>query len=513
MTITMNRKLSGVLGKLQNCQKTKRNYNLKRCNVHLTLIVFLLTNIFCLGINPISGLAQEGHSNYVWPTDTLVLQKLHHWQGEKFGLLMHWGTYSEWGIVESWSLCPEDEGWTKRTGKYADDYFTYKKAYENLQTTFNPVDFNPDKWASAAKAAGMKYVVFTTKHHDGFCMFDTKQTDYKVTSSKTPFSSNPKANIAKEVFSSFRKQGFMIGAYFSKPDWHVPYYWWPYFPPKDRNVNYDPAKYPDVWNKFKQFTYNQIQELMTGYGSMDILWLDGGWVRPYSEKEQKEQHIFNQDIDMPKIAAMARKNQPGLIVVDRAVGGPYENYQTPEQQVPDKPLDHPWESCITMGNSWSYVPGDHYKPTNTLIHLLIRIVSRGGNFLLNIGPSPKGDWSDTAYARLKEIGSWMKINSSAIYNSKPIAPYAKDNLVFTQSEDGKATFIFILTDDKNTAGNLTVPTNIQLPLGLISAKSKITVLGQPDWKTKLDEKTASLQIKQKGSATIKYALVLKVSKP
>ncbi|UAY56160.1 alpha-L-fucosidase [Arachidicoccus terrestris] len=473
------------------------------CRVALLLLLFCATLL--------RTYAQEEKNDYVWPTDSLVLQKLHHWQGEKFGLLMHWGTYSEWGIVESWSLCPEDEGWTQRKGPYADNYFAYKKAYENLQTTFNPTDFNPDKWAKAAKDAGMKYVVFTTKHHDGFCMFDTKQTDYKVTSSKTPFSSNPKANIAKEVFNSFRKEGLMIGAYFSKPDWNTPYYWWPYFPPKDRNVNYDPAKYPKKWNQFKTFTYNQIKELMTGYGSVDILWLDGGWVRPHTLEEQKENHVYNQDIDMPKIAAMARKYQPGILVVDRAVGGPYENYQTPEQQVPDKPLDHPWETCMTMGNSWSYVPDDHYKPTNTLIHLLIRIVSRGGNFLLNIGPSPKGDWSDTAYARLKEIGSWMKVNGSAIYDSRPVAPYAKDNLVFTQSEDGKSTYIFILSEDKQTGGELQVPESITLPEGLVSSRSKISVMGYPSWKIKLNADTHTLQIRQKGKSAVRYALVLKVT--
>ena len=231
----------------------------------------------------INANAQHNFSdNYIVPRDTLVQQKLARWQDLKFGLLMHWGTYSEWGIVESWSICPEDEGWTQRRGPFASNYFEYVKAYESLQTTFNPTEFNPQKWAAAAKDAGMKYVVFTTKHHDGFCMFDTKETDYKITSPKTPFSTNPKANVTKEIFDAFRKDGFMVGAYFSKPDWHCPYYWWPYFPPKDRNVNYDPKKYPDRWNDYKNYTYNQIKELMTGYGGVDILWLDGGWIRPLS---------------------------------------------------------------------------------------------------------------------------------------------------------------------------------------------------------------------------------------
>ncbi len=146
--------------------------------------------------------------------------------------------------------------------------------YENLKTTFNPKGFNPDKWASAAAYAGMKYVVFTTKHHDGFCMFHSQFTDYKITDPACPFSTNPKANIAKEIFDAFRQQGLWAGAYFSKPDWHHPDYWSPYYPPRDRNVNYEPEANPEKWERFTQFTHNQIFELLTNYGKIDILWLE-----------------------------------------------------------------------------------------------------------------------------------------------------------------------------------------------------------------------------------------------
>ncbi len=370
-------------------------------------------------------------------TDPLVLKKLNWFQDQKFGLLLHWGTYSQWGIVESWSLCPEDEGWCQRKGPYASDYWQYKKAYENLKTTFNPVKFDPDSWAKAAKAAGMRYVVFTTKHHDGFCMFDTKQTEYRVTSSDCPFSRNPRANIAKELFSSFRKEGFGIGAYFSKPDWHSDNYWWPYFPPFDRNVNYDVKKYPDRWNAFKQYTYDQIQELMTDYGPIDILWLDGGWVNPSNK---------GQDVDMPRIAAMARSHQPGLIVVDRAVHGKYEDYRTPEQEVPETPPDYVWETCMTMATSWSYVPDDTYKPTDRLIHLLVDIVAKGGNFLLNIGPSPEGELPPVSLQRLKAIGEWMSVNGNAIYGTRPIAPYREGNIRFTRLKNGDVNAIVVGED-------------------------------------------------------------------
>ena len=385
-------------------------------------IIFIAATLFFAAA--ISSNAQEHTASlkYTVPTDAKVREKLADWKKIKFGLLMHWGTYSQWGVVESWSICPEDEGWTQRRGPYSADWYTYLKAYENLQTTFNPVKFNPERWAAAAKDAGMKYVVFTTKHHDGFCMFDSKETDYKITGSKSPFANNPKANVAKEVFSAFRNQGFITGAYFSKPDWNTKDYWWRYFPPKDRNVSYDPKKYPQRWEDFKTFTYNQIQELMTGYGTMDILWLDGGWVRPKSSidttVEWQRTITHNQDIDMPKIAAMARTHQPGLLVVDRTVHGEYENYVTPEQQVPATYLPYPWESCITLGNSWSYVPGDQYKSSRKVIHMLTDIISKNGNLLLNVGPGPDGEWDSIAYNRLEAIGKWMKTNGEAVYESE-----------------------------------------------------------------------------------------------
>ena len=377
---------------------------------------------------------------YTLPADKLVQAKLSQWGKIKFGLLMHWGTYSQWGVVESWSLCPEDEGWTVRKGPYAKDWFTYKQAYENLQTTFNPVKFNPEKWALAAKNAGMKYVVFTTKHHDGFNMFDTKQSDYKITGTKSPFANNPKANVAKEIFNAFRDQGFMTGAYFSKPDWNTPDYWWKYFPPKDRNVSYDPKKYPEKWESFKKFTYNQIEELMSDYGKIDILWLDGGWVRPFSSVdtsvEWQRTIKHNQDIDMGNIARMARTHQPGLLVVDRTVHGEYENYVTPEQQVPATYLPYPWESCMTLGNSWSYVPNDEYKSARKVIHLLTEIVSKNGNLLLNIGPAPDGEWDPNAYARLEDIGKWIQVNGEAIYDAEADAALpGQGKWVFTKKQD------------------------------------------------------------------------------
>ncbi|MBE2231602.1 MAG: alpha-L-fucosidase [Chitinophagaceae bacterium] len=471
----------------------------------------LLTAGFFLLLSSVYSSVSAQHEKYQAPSDTLVQQKLTQWQNLKFGLLMHWGPYSQWGVVESWSICPEDEGWTQRTGPYAKTYTGYVKAYEDLQKSFNPVLFNPEKWAKAAKEAGMKYVVFTTKHHDGFCMFDSKETDYKITGSASPFATHPKSNVTKEIFTAFRKQGFWTGAYFSKPDWHHENYWWPYFPPKDRNVNYDPVKYPEKWQAYKKFTYNQLQELMRDYGKMDILWLDGGWVRPLSTVDTSvdwQRGIKqDQDIDMPGIAAMARSYQPGLLIVDRTVTGEYENYTTPEQQVPDKPLPFPWETCMTMGGSWSYVPNDRYKSAGELIQLLIKIVSRGGNFLLNIGPGPDGEWATDAYDRLREIGQWMQLNGEGIYNSRPLAPYSSGNLYFTAAQNDQASYVFCLPDS-----NGKWPEQITLPANLAKKGALVRIAGEKNkLTTKREGEELQVRLPERVNEKYRHALLLKIT--
>jgi alpha-L-fucosidase len=472
-------------------------------------IIFIAATLFFAAA--ISSNAQEHTASlqYTVPTDAKVREKLADWKKIKFGLLMHWGTYSQWGVVESWSICPEDEGWTQRRGPYSADWYTYLKAYENLQTTFNPVKFNPERWAAAAKDAGMKYVVFTTKHHDGFCMFDSKETDYKITGSKSPFANNPKANVAKEVFSAFRNQGFMTGAYFSKPDWNTKDYWWRYFPPKDRNVSYDPKKYPQRWEDFKTFTYNQIQELMTGYGTMDILWLDGGWVRPKSSidttVEWQRTITHNQDIDMPKIAAMARTHQPGLLVVDRTVHGEYENYVTPEQQVPATYLPYPWESCITLGNSWSYVPGDQYKSSRKVIHMLTDIISKNGNLLLNVGPGPDGEWDSLAYNRLEAIGKWMKTNGEAVYESEADSNLPRQGKWAFTRKGTDVYAIYQVAENEMIENSLSV----NLPAG-VKVKS-VSVIGGPQ-KVKFTQNGGQVVLSTTDKSIVKQteALVFKL---
>jgi len=459
--------------------------------------------------------AQE-QGPYVPETDPLVLQKLERWQDLKFGLLLTWGPYSQWGVVESWSICAEDEPWCQRK---VPDYVQYKKDYEALPKTFNPVKLDPQKWAKAARDAGIRYVVGMSKHCDGFCMFDTKTTDYRITHPSVPFSSNPRANILNEILTAFREEGIWAGIYFSKPDWQTEHYWWPYFPTPDRNVNYDIKKYPDRWQKFVDFTHAQIDELMTGYGPIDLLWLDGGWVQPMTHDEvmkyvtapdYKFSHIQSQDINMPELARKAREHQPGLIVVDRAVYGKYQNYLTPENVVPDKMLPYPWESCITATNSWSFTFEDTYKSGRELVHMLVDIVSKGGNLLLNIGPGPDGTWHDDAYDRLAQIGAWLKVNGEAIYATRPISPYKEGKVCLTSTKDGAVYAIYLGDKDEEQP-----PSRIWLNTVQPAPGATLTMLGVKEnltWEAVGKGMVVDIPPSIRKQAPCRYAWTIKMSR-
>ncbi len=380
---------------------------------------------------------QSNTEDYVWPTDPQVLTKLKHWQDQKFGVLMHWGLYSVPGVVESWSICSEDWIVRERKPTYEED----KAWYWSQKDSLNPVNFDPSKWADVMKKAGMKYMIFTTKHHDGFCMFDTKYTDFSI--AHGPFGKDPRHNIAKEVFDAYRNKGFMIGCYFSKPDWHSKWFWNPYYATPNRRINYKKQQHPDWWQNYRKFTQNQLNELTTDYGNIDILWLDGGW-------------ITGDEIGLDTILVDARKRNPGMISVDRTIRGKNENYQTPEQGIPAKQLDIPWESCITLSHAWGWTPNAKFKSPNKVIGILSEIVAKGGCLALGVGPKADGTIQPEVVKILLQIGNWLNKNGQAIYSTVNAAHYNDGKVWFTADKNGKTLYaIYALEDGEKTPKTIT----------------------------------------------------------
>ena len=367
---------------------------------------------------------------------------------QKLALMMHFGLYSEVGIIESWPLSDADAHWSRTEVERDIAGEGFKEAYYGLARSFNPVRFRPDAWAEEAVKGGFRYVIFTTKHHDGFCLYDSKFTDFKTTDKACPFSANPNADIVKSLFDACRRRNLAVGAYFSKPDWHHDDFW----ENKGigrftcRRATYDKDANPAKWANYMNFFRNQVLELVGGYGPIDILWMDGGWV--------------DMDKEIGPIIAEARKIQPNLIAVDRGRGkSGCEDVKTPEQFVPGKVSEEPWESCVTMADNWGYHYDDTYKSARELLHMLIDVVAKGGNLALNVGPMPDGRLPRPAVERMREMGAWLAKFGDAIYATRPAAPYRKGRWAFTRGKDGTryairlwspnsaATTLFIPRDD------------------------------------------------------------------
>ena len=413
------------------------------------------------------GGAYSRSTDWQPPGDPLAQASLRRFQDLKFGFFLCWGTQTQWETIDqSWSLCPERYDWNKRAGRYADDdTLDYKKAYEALIRTFNPTKFDPRAVADLAEAAGTRYLVFCTKHHDGFCFWDTKTTNYRITSTDCPYHTNPNADVTQSLFDAFRTKGFPIGVYFSKSDWNVPYYWAPEFgPPTDRNPNYSTQSHPAIWQKFKEFTWAQIRELVSGYGPVDILWLDGGQVQP------KE----GQDIDMPGIARMARQLQPGMLMVDRTAGGGCEDFLTPEgtQAMPTEFLPDAWEACMTLGDAWGWTKDSSYHSAGSILRYLVRAVARNGNLLLDVGLDASGELDPKAVKVMLAVGEWLKLNGEAIYDTRPAAPYELGLCFFTRKADGTHYAIILSEEDGQP-----MPPSVAIPASLVCGNTRFALIG------------------------------------
>ncbi|PTQ93961.1 alpha-L-fucosidase [Mucilaginibacter yixingensis] len=328
-------------------------------------------------------------------------KRMEWWTDARFGMFIHWGLYA----------LPARHEWIKFREEQTNEQ--YQKYFD----LFNPDQFNPKLWAKQAKAAGMKYAVLTTKHHEGFCLFDSKYTDYKSTNTQA------KRDLVKEFVDAFRAEGIKIGFYYSLLDWHHPNFPIDYQHPQ-RPVNItDTAAAYDQLNKnrdiavYRKYLYNQVTELLTNYGKIDLLWLDFSY-----PTKGKSPGKGKDDWGSVALLQQIRKLQPNIIVNNRLDLSKYEDgadFETPEQVKPEaltKLRGKAFETCQTFSGSWGYNRDeDTWKSQRQLLDLLISSVSNGGNLILNVGPTARGEFDYRAKKALDSLADWMHANSKSIY--------------------------------------------------------------------------------------------------
>lgn len=317
----------------------------------------------------------------------------------RFGMFVHWDHASQQGLEVSWPLVGGVFALPKSQRVTADQY-------HSSAATFDPVDWDPVALARLAKRAGMGYVVLTTKHHSGFTMWPSKFTEHSIAA--TPYGRDTGRDIVRGFVDAVRAEGLRVGLYFSLSDWHNPDYpaWTEDYRPY-RLGQSPPRPSPEAWERFVATYHGQMEELLTGYGTIDLLWFDGGWERSAQEWRSVE------------LERRIRELQPDIIINDRLPAATAD-FTTPEQFVPPKPLDGPWETCLTMNDSWGWVPEDtHYKSQRSLVHTLAEVAGKGGNLLLNVSPTGTGAIPPVQLERLDGIAGWMDAHQEAIVGTQP----------------------------------------------------------------------------------------------
>jgi alpha-L-fucosidase len=311
----------------------------------------------------------------------------------RFGLFVHWSHSSQQGIELSWPLVGGVAGLPGSRDLPV-------SRYHASAATFDPRAYDPRSWARLARELGMTYAVLTAKHHDGFAMWDTKQSDFSVV--HAPYG----RDVVRAFVDAMRSEGLRVGLYFSLCDWHHPDY--PAFTDADKPYAFGRHRQPtpEQWARFRAFLFAQVEELLTGYGPIDLLWFDGGWERSAEQWGARE------------LRARIRALAPDALVNDRLPGE--GDFDTPEQFVPPLPPARAWETCMTINETWGYDPDDHaWKSPRRLVHTLCEVAGKGGNLLLNVGPKGDGRLPEEIVARLAEVGRWMARHREAIVGTRP----------------------------------------------------------------------------------------------
>lgn len=357
-----------------------------------------ITSVIILSYALNSLIAQETPSKEYIDNYNKIMERTEWWSQSRFGMFIHFGAYA----------VPARGEWVKSNERLTTEQ------YQKYIDAFNPVDFDAKAWAKTAKETGMKYAVLTAKHHDGYCLYDSKLTDYKLTAR---FGGR---DLVREFLDAFRAEGIKVGLYYSIIDWHHSDY--PNVGNHPQRGDKEYAKKSFDWDNYLKYMHGQVEELVKNYGKLDIMWFDYSF-NNYSGEKWKANDLIE----------MVRKHQPDIILNNRLTindgvsskqrtANMLGDFVTPEQDIPDVPLidkygnSIPWETCLTLNEVWGYSEfDDNWKSPELIIHSLVNCVSKNGNMLLNIGPDARGNIPTESLEILSEVGNWLSKNGESIY--------------------------------------------------------------------------------------------------
>lgn len=405
--------------------------NMKTAFIRITAALVLLSPTLLRAAPEATGVTNND-PRYQW------------WREARFGMFVHWGPISIKGTEIGWS----------RGGERRDrgDRGTEVPAveYDNLYHQFSATNFNATEWVSIAKAAGMKYLVFTAKHHDGFCEFDSKLTDYKVT--RSPLG----RDVCAELADACHKAGIHLGFYYSPPDWHHPDFF---------TANHD---------RYIKYLHGQVREILSNYGAVDILWFDttGGTNKV-------------ETWDAENLIKMARQLQPQILLTTRCAG--IGDYDTPEQRVGAYQTE-PWETCMTICQQWAWKPDDNMKSLRECLQTLVLCAGGDGNLLFNVGPRPDGSIEPRQVERLKEMGAWLKLNGESVYGTRG-GPW-KPTKSYASTRKGSTVYLHLFSPDITHWELPALPRSIQSAALLNGAP---VAFSQKDGTLSIDLKKSDIQ--------------------